>query len=262
MTQRPGSRVRDVTRGLLRDLGLTTVFGNPGSTELGFLTAWPDDFRYVLALQEACAVAMADGYAQYSGDASLVNLHSIGGVGHAMGAIATAYRNHTPMVILAGQQARPLLTGEPFLGSIEATTLVKPYVRWAVEPARAADVPTAIQRAYLVATTPPYGPTVVSVPADDWDQPGLSISPRPRMDGIAPDPERLATAIEALAASQRPALVLGSAVDADGAAATAVNLAETLGARVYAAPMSGRCSFPEGHTLFGGFPRPGETQPR
>lgn len=249
----PSSPVRDVTRDLLRDLGLTTVFGNPGSTELGFLSAWPDDFHYVLALQELCAVAMADGYAQFTGNAALVNLHSIGGVGHAMGAIATAYHNHSPMVILAGQQSRALLTGEPFLGGIDPTTLVKPYVRWAVQPARAADVPAAIQRAYLVATTPPYGPTLVSVPADDWDQQSGPVSVRPRMGGIAPDPERLAVAVDALRASARPALVLGGAVDADDGAASAVELAEALGARVYAAPMTGRCSFPEDHRLFGGF---------
>ncbi|HEX4223220.1 MAG TPA: benzoylformate decarboxylase [Pseudonocardiaceae bacterium] len=253
MSKQPSSPVRDITRDLLRDLGLTTVFGNPGSTELGFLSAWPDDFRYVLALQELCAVAMADGYAQFTGNAALVNLHSIGGVGHAMGAIATAYHNHSPLVILAGQQSRALLGGEPFLGGIDPTTLVKPYVRWAVQPARAADVPAAIQRAYLVATTPPCGPTLVSVPADDWEQPGAPITPRPRLGGIAPDPERLAEVVEALAVSQHPALVLGGAVDADGASADAVALAEALGARVYAAPMTGRCSFPEDHRLFGGF---------
>jgi benzoylformate decarboxylase len=170
-----------------------------------------------------------------------------------MGAIATAYHNHSPLVILAGQQSRALLGGEPFLGGIDPTTLVKPYVRWAVQPARAADVPAAIQRAYLIATTPPYGPTLVSVPADDWDQPGEPVSPRPRMGGIAPDPERLAELVQALGASQQPALVLGGAVDADGASADAVELAEALGARVYAAPMTGRCSFPEDHRLFCGF---------
>lgn len=258
MTQPAQPRVRDVTRDLLREFGLTTVFGNPGSTELGFLSDFPDDFRYVLAPLELCAVAMADGYAQFSGNAALVNLHSIGGVGHAMGAIATAHHNHTPLVILAGQQSRSLLTGEPFLGGVDPTGLAKPYVRWAVQPARAADVPAEIQRAYLIATTPPYGPTLVSVPADDWNQPSTPVSPRRRLGGIAPDPERLAELADVLARSQAPALVLGGAVDADGAAATAVDLAEALNARVFAAPMSGRCSFPEQHRLFGGFLDPAQ----
>src|SRR4029078_10885218 len=55
--------VHDVTYDLLRKLGLTTVFGNPGSTEQTFLHDFPGDFTYVLALQEASALAMADGFA-------------------------------------------------------------------------------------------------------------------------------------------------------------------------------------------------------
>src|ERR1700716_3571557 len=93
--------VRDVTRELLRELGVTTVFGNPGTTEIAFLTDWPNDFRYVLALQESAVVAMGGGYAQASRQPVLVNLHSAGGVGHALGHVFTAYRNCTPMIILA-----------------------------------------------------------------------------------------------------------------------------------------------------------------
>src|SRR3954463_14726260 len=106
--------VRQLTRDLLRSWGCTTVFGNPGSTELPFLSDWPDDFRYVLGLQESSVVAMADGFAQFSGRPVLVNLHSSGGVGHGLGSLVTSFHSRTPLVVLAGQQARPLLTGEPF----------------------------------------------------------------------------------------------------------------------------------------------------
>ena len=58
------STVRDVTYELLRAQGLTTIFGNVGSTEETFLASFPSDFRYVLGLQEASVMAMADGYAQ------------------------------------------------------------------------------------------------------------------------------------------------------------------------------------------------------
>jgi benzoylformate decarboxylase len=248
--------VREATRQLMRELGMTTVFGNPGSTELGFLADWPDDFRYVLALQETSVLSMADGFAQYSGNAAMVNLHSSGGVGHSIGALVTAYKNHTPMVVIAGQQARDLLTGEPFLGSSEAVNLPKPYVKWSVEPARAADVPAAIQRAYQMATQPPYGPTLVSVPADDWDAPAEPVRARPRVHGYPPDPAAVHEIVGALNASERPAIVVGGAVDADGAVDDVVALAERAGARVLASPMSGRCSFPEEHPLFAGFLRP------
>src|ERR1700728_627544 len=115
--------VREAVLSLLRELGLTTVFGNPGSTELPMFRASPADFRYVLGLQESVVVALADGFAQARGDAALINLHSAIGVGHAMGSIFTAYRNQTPLVITAGQQARSILPFEPFLYSEQAANL-------------------------------------------------------------------------------------------------------------------------------------------
>jgi benzoylformate decarboxylase len=120
--------VREAVVGLLRELRLTTWFGNPGSTELPMFRDFPADFRYVLALQESLAVGMADGYAQATRNAALVSLHSAVGVGHALGNIFTAYRNQTPLVITAGQQARSILPFEPFLYSEQATELPKPYV--------------------------------------------------------------------------------------------------------------------------------------
>ncbi|HXE18051.1 MAG TPA: thiamine pyrophosphate-binding protein, partial [Castellaniella sp.] len=160
--------VRQAVTDLLREFGMTTLFGNPGSTELGFFLDFPEDFRYVLGLQESVVVGMADGYAQATHNAAFVNLHAAVGVGHAMGAIFTAYRNRTPLIITAGQQSRAILPFEPFLFSSQATELPKPYVKWSVEPARAEDVPLAIARAYYMAMQPPCGPVLVSVPADDW----------------------------------------------------------------------------------------------
>src|SRR4029453_17577030 len=127
MTDHP--TVREATYSLLRTYGVTTVFGNPGSTELRLFKDAPDDFRYVLALQESSAVAMADGYAQATGNAAFVNLHSAVGVGHALGSIFTAMRNATPLVITAGQQTRAMLPTEPFLFSEQDTYMQNPYAK-------------------------------------------------------------------------------------------------------------------------------------
>ena len=135
MTQTP--TVRSVTYDLLRSLGLTTVFGNPGSTEQPFLQEFPEDFTYVLALQEASVIAMADAFAQVTGRPALVNLHSSAGVGNALGNLVAAYHGNTPLVVTSGQQHRELLIGEPYLGNREATTFPKPWVKWSYEPARA-----------------------------------------------------------------------------------------------------------------------------
>src|SRR6202047_1680775 len=129
--------VRESVLRLLRAFRMTTIFGNPGSTELPLFRDFPADFRYVLGLQESLVVGMADGYAQATDNASFVNLHSAAGVGNAMGNIFTAFRNRTPIVITAGQQARSILPFDPFLASAQATELPKPYVKWSIEPARA-----------------------------------------------------------------------------------------------------------------------------
>jgi benzoylformate decarboxylase len=251
--ERSPSTVREAVIALLREQRMTSVFGNPGSTELPLFLDFPADFRYVLGLQEAVVLGMADGYAQATRNAAFVNLHSAAGVGHAMGNLFTAFKNRTPLVVTAGQQARSILPFDPFLHSAQATELPKPYVKWSIEPARAEDVPLAIARAYHVAMTPPRGPVLVSVPADDWLATTEPVAPHRVSQHVRPDPAMLGELGDALDACQSPAFVIGSAVDRDDAWDEAVALAERHGARVFVAPMSGRCGFPEDHRQFAGF---------
>src|SRR6201995_747692 len=102
--------VREATFELFRERGMTTIFGNPGSTELPMLADFPSDFRYVLGLQEAVAVGMADGFAQASGSVTHVNLHTAPGVGNGMGAIFNARANKSPLLVSPGPQVRPPTT--------------------------------------------------------------------------------------------------------------------------------------------------------
>ncbi|EJE51670.1 thiamine pyrophosphate-dependent enzyme, possible carboligase or decarboxylase [Acidovorax sp. CF316] len=248
----PRPTVREVVLDLLRGFGIDTIFGNPGSTELPLFLDFPKDFRYVLGLQEAVVVGMADGYAQATHNAAFVNLHSAAGVGHAMGNIFTAHKNRTPMLITAGQQARSILPFDPFLFSGQATELPKPYVKWSVEPARAEDVPLAIARAYYIAMQQPRGPVLVSIPADDWDKPCEPLQARSVSTETRPEPRVLGAIGDALDAAERPVFVVGAAVDRDGAWDDVLSLAERHNAAVWIAPMSGRCGFPQDHRLFAG----------
>ena len=245
--------VRDATFKLLRELGINKVFGNPGSTELPMFKDFPSDFSYVLGLQESVVVGMADGYAQATHNAAFINLHSAAGVGHAMGNIFTAYRNRTPLVITAGQQSRSLLLKEPFLLASQATELPKPYVKWSCEPARAEDVPAAIARAYYVAMQPPYGPTFVSIPVDDWEVLTEPVHARTVSTTVRAEAVSIDALSAALNASQRPVFVIGGAVDREGGWNSLLALAERHGALVWASPLIGRCGFPEDHPLFAGF---------
>lgn len=245
--------VRQAVFELLRQFGLTTVFGNPGSTELPMFREFPADFRYVLGLQESIVVSMADGFAQARSGAAFVNLHSAIGVGHAVGSLFTAYRNQTPLVITAGQQARSILPFEPFLYSEQATNLPRPYVKWSCEPARAEDVPAAIARAYYTAMQAPRGPTFVSVPVDDWDRHCARLQARMVSSAVAGDPALLSRAADMLAAAHRPVFVVGASIARDGAWEEIIALAERHQAPVWVSPLSSRNSFPERHPLFAGF---------
>src|SRR5438093_5936398 len=121
--------VYEATYDLFRAHGMTTMFGNPGSTELPMLAEFPDDFRYVLGLQEAVAVGMADGFAQASGRPTHVNLHTAPGVGNAMGAIFNAQANKSPLLITAGQQVRAQITMQANLTNRDATRVPLPFVK-------------------------------------------------------------------------------------------------------------------------------------
>jgi benzoylformate decarboxylase len=245
--------VKQATFDLLRAFGIKKVFGNPGSTELPFLSDWPEDIDYVLGLQEASVVGMADGYAQATRNAGFVNLHSAAGVGNALGNIYTAHRNQTPLVITAGQQARSILPLQAFLYAERASEFPRPYVKYSVEPARAEDVPSAIARAYYTAMQPPCGPTFVSVPIDDWTHPVQGVPARQVSREIGPDARAMKELVVALAASKHPALVIGPAVDRAGAVDLMVKVAEKTKAAVWVSPFSARCSFPERHPQFTGF---------
>ncbi|MER8087328.1 benzoylformate decarboxylase [Streptomyces sp. NPDC058316] len=242
-----------MTYDLLRSLELTTVFGNPGSTEQPFLQDFPDDFTYVLALQEASVVAMADAFAQVTRRPALVNVHSSAGLGNSLGNLVTAYHGSTPLIVTSGQQHREMVIGDPYLGNREATTMPKPWVKWSYEPARAEDVPDAFMRAYAMALQPPAGPVHLSIPLDDWKVP-LAGPARLRTvsDRVVPDERRLRLFADRISACSRPALVFGPEVDRSGGWDSAVALAEKLRAAVYGAPLLDRASFPEDHPLFRG----------
>src|SRR5208337_3444764 len=248
--------VREATFQLLRDLGLTTVFGNPGSTEETFLANFPDDFRFVLALQEASVIAMADGFAQATRAPALVNVHTATGLGNAKGNLMTAFLNRTPLIVTAGQQDRRMLLLEPWLTNVDPEVMPRPWVKWACQPARAQDIPAAFMRAYATAIQPPAGPVFLSLPLDDWaapaDGPAVVRSASAR---IGPDPARVRRLADAIAAAKRPVLIFGAAVARASGWDQAVALAEKMDAPVWAAPSSERAPFPEDHRLYqGGLP--------
>jgi benzoylformate decarboxylase len=245
--------VREVLFDLMRQLDMTKIFGNVGSTEEPMLKNFPADFEYILALQESVAVAMGDAYAQATGKVAHVNLHTAAGSGNGMGNIETAFYNRTPMIITAGQHMREMLIHEPYLTNKNPYKQADPWVKWSYEPARAEDVPAAFLRAYVTAIQAPAGPVYLSLPMDDMDRecPGLPL-PRKIEARLSAGKDVLQPVADMLAKSKAPALVFGGAVDQTGGWYDAVALAEKLNASVWAAPFEGRPGFPENHPLFRG----------
>jgi benzoylformate decarboxylase len=244
---------------LFRANEMTTIFGNPGSTELPMLADFPSDFRYVLGLQEAVVVGMADGYAQASGRTTVANLHTAPGVGNAMGAIFNAQANHSPLLITAGQQVRAQMTLQANLTNRDAIRMPHPLVKWAYEPARAEDVPLALAHGLHLASMPPRGPVFVSLPMDDWgvevdDGDAREVIAR-RVSGRAvADPDSIRALAERLDDASNPVLVAGPDIDAAAGWEAAIGLAERQRLPVWAtpAPGGGRIGFPEDHPNYRG----------
>lgn len=245
--------IREVTFDLLRELGLTTMFGNPGSTEETFLKDFPEDFRYIQTLHESSAVGAADGFAQANRKPAIVNVHTSAGLSNSMSNILTAAQNKTPLIITAGNQTREMLLMEPWLTNVEPSILPRPWVKWSYEPVRAEDVPAAFMRAYAMALQPPAGPVFLSIPLDDWDKPALGPAVvRSVSNRIGPDPDRIAEFAEAFNQAKNPVLIYGAAIAKGQGWDAGIRLAEKLNVPVYAAPASEVPPFPETHPLYAG----------
>jgi benzoylformate decarboxylase len=238
---------------VLADEDVRHVFGNPGTTELPLVDALAgrDEPQYVLALQEATAVGMADGCARVSGRPSFVNLHTVAGLANGLGNLANAAAARTPLVVTAGQQDRRHLIGEPLLSG-DLVGLAGSLVKWAHEVRTLGELGVAIRRAFRLAAAPPTGPVFVGIPMDVLDEVGDAVlPPRSRVDD-APLGGSLAEMADLLAGAERPGLVVGNELARSEGLGAAVELAEALGAPVHGQPLNSVLVFPSAHPLWRG----------
>jgi benzoylformate decarboxylase len=239
---------------MLVSQGVRYVFGNPGTTELPLMDGIQDypDLKYILALQETTAVAMADGYARAAGQPGFVNLHVTGGIVNGLSILYDAFRGGTPLVVTAGQSDSRMHLAEPLLFS-DMVTLCRQYTKWSAEVRHAKDVPLALRRAFRTAMTPPTGPVFLSLPMDVLDEiDDLDLTvPSPIYARLTPDPAALEKAAELLAGTKNPLMLVGDRIAQSGAVAEAVKTAETLRATVMALSYS-EVNFPTAHPLFNG----------
>jgi benzoylformate decarboxylase len=240
---------------LLRQEGVRVLFGNPGTTELPLMDALAaeEEIRYVLALQESLVMAMADGYARASRGLGACNVHVAPGLGNAMGMLFDAHKAGSPVLVTAGQQAQGFGITEPNLYA-ELPPMAQPFVKYAVEARRAADLPRLFHRAAKTALAAPSGPVFVSLPVDVMNaEAEASLGEPSRVAPLGPgDAAAIAAAARALRAARRPLIIAGDAVDQGGAAVELVVFAEALGAPVYLEGEATTLPFPPAHALFRG----------
>jgi benzoylformate decarboxylase len=245
--------VREAFFDVLRANRLTTLFANPGSTEVPLLVDLPSDLRFVLALHESSVVGMATGWGIGSGEPALVLLHTTAGLGNAVAAIATARVNRAPLVIVIGQQDRRHLAQQPFLAG-QLDGLAGDYPVSVEHPALAQDVPGAVARAANQAVTW-RGPALVIVPMDDWlGEPATTLPAAPvrMLRPAACDQTTVAELAVFLAAADTAALVVGAGADDPATWAALTGLAEHYDLPVFQEAFGGRAGFPQDHPRFAG----------
>ena len=228
---------------LLKDEGITHLFGNPGTTELPIMHALKDhpELTYVMAMQESLVVAIADGYSRASGKLVACNVHVAPGLGNAMGSLFNASFTGTPMILTAGQQEQGHGLMEPVLYG-PMLRMAEPLVKWAVEVTRLEDLPRIVRRAAKIATTPPTGPVFISLPGDILNaEAGIELGRSTRVDTrVKPSDEALQALVARILKAERPVIITGDEIVKSDALHEAAQFAEALGAPAY------QCSTPYG----------------
>ncbi len=233
--------------------GVEYLFGNPGTTESPILDAlfeYPR-LKYIVSLQEAAAVSMADAYAQASGKVGVVNLHVAPGLGNGLGSVYNAWEGKTPLIVTAGQQDTRIRLRDPLLGH-DLVAMAAPLTKWSVQAESADELPLLLNRAFKVAREAPSGPVFVSLPINVMEQetahpPMLPARLFPR---TVPDPAGVDEAAGLLVSAAKPVIVCGDGVARAGAMKELVALAEQLGASVWGEVLPARLNFPSGHPHF------------
>ncbi|MVT66583.1 thiamine pyrophosphate-binding protein [Bradyrhizobium pachyrhizi] len=224
---------------LLKDEGVTHLFGNPGTTELPIMHALKDhpDLTYVMAMQESLVVAMADGFSRASGKLVACNVHVAPGLGNAMGSLYNASFTGTPLILTAGQQEQGHGLTEPVLYG-PLVQMATPLVKWAVEVTRLEDLPRIVRRAAKIATTPPTGPVFISLPGDILNsEAGIELGRSTRIDTrVRPSEDSLKALAARILKAERPVVVVGDEIVKSDALREAADLAETLGCPAWQSP--------------------------
>ncbi|MGR8919316.1 MAG: thiamine pyrophosphate-binding protein [Gammaproteobacteria bacterium] len=240
---------------VLESEGCEYVFGNPGTTELPLIDALTDrpHLHYVLGLQEATVVAMADGYSQASGKPGFVNLHTAGGLGHGLGNLLNAYTSGTPLVVTAGQQDSRHAITDPLLQG-DLVSIARPACKWAAEITSPDQIAILLHRAFQDCRATPRGPVFLSLPMDVMEATSTVEVPRTSQVDRRPVAGSLPELAIELSAVEpgRVAIIAGDEISFHDAYKEVVRLAELLAAPVFGSSWPAHIPYPTSHFLWRG----------
>jgi benzoylformate decarboxylase len=212
------------------------IFGNPGTTEQGFMDILQDypQVEFMLALHEGVAMSMADTYARITRRPAFVEVHIAPGLGNALGMMHNARIGKTPMVVYAGQSPSSVLLQEPHLSG-PLVDMARPIAKWSAQIEHAHDVPRALRRAFRIAAEPPQGPVFLALPMDVLDEEAeVEIAPTTYTNWRArPNAAGLEELAEVLTNAERPMMMVGDSVNLAEAQTEATRVAELLGAPIF-----------------------------
>jgi acetolactate synthase-1/2/3 large subunit len=190
--------------------------------------------RLVDVRHEQTAVFAAEATAKLLRRPGLAVLTAGPGVTNGISAVTTAHFNGSPVLVLGGR-APTGRWGSGSLQELDHPPLLAPVTKHAGTVADTAAIPDQVDRALRLAAEPHRGPVFLDLPIEAlFSEATVELPDPPAPAAHEPDADALEGVARLLAEAQRPVLVLGSDVWADGAEAAAARAAGTLGLPVVA----------------------------
>jgi len=216
--------------------GVDTIFANPGTSEMHFVSALDrvEGLRCVLGLAETVVTGCADGYGRMTGKPAATLMHCGPGLSNGLASLHNAKRGFTPMVNIVGDQAtyhRPL--DAPLTADTEG--LARTVSQWVRTTTVAANVAQDAAAAVQAANAPPGNIATLVLPADcAWNESAGPVAPLPAIPRQGVSPEAVAVAAKALRSGAKAMIMLSGDGLSEAGLHAAQRIAQATGAQLRA----------------------------
>jgi len=220
---------------VLEDLGVNLIFGYPGAAVTDIYNELYDSkIMHVLARHEQGAVHMADGYARSNGKVGVAIVTSGPGATNTVTALATAYGDSIPLVLITGQVATSLIGTDAFQ-EVDTMGVTRPVVKYSFLCKKPEDIAKNLRKAFYIASTGRKGPVVVDIPKNCQNrnylfdyEPKSDVSIRSYNPTVFGHKGQVKRAASALLSAKKPVMLIGGGVVQGDATGEAYKIAKKL----------------------------------